>query len=111
MIIPMKQKVWVTVLSETETDRYGRPIKSEKDEEYKARVRRKQNRLYTNEGAIINSDIEIDVLPHTPVNVKNVIKFENIDGGVEEGIIEAIEDSVNLSGNKIYFRTLQVNGT
>lgn len=108
---PMNQKIWFNAQVDTgETDRYGKPILSDKEVEYKARVRRKTNEVTTSDGSIHNTNLEIDVPAEADVHSRQSIQYENIDGSVGKGTIESMEDSVNLSGNRVFFKVLMVDG-
>ena len=108
----MHQKIWFKTQKDNgDTDRYGRPILSETEVEYKARVRRKTNEIRQSDGSVHNTNLEIDVPAYAEVQARQSIHYENIDGSVGDGIIESIEDSVNLSGSRILFKVLIVDGT
>lgn len=109
MMPPMKQKVWLATTTE-ELDRYGRPIVSETVKDYKARVRRKTNEIRSADGSIHNTDVEIDVPPHAPVKARQTIEYQTMEGVRETGTIQSIEDSVNLSGSRVLFKVLMVDG-
>lgn len=111
---PMHQKVWYTTEQlDTEgnpiTDRYGRPLPG-KEFEFPARVRRRTNDVRDTDGVIHNTDLEIDVPPEITVKARDEIIYETIEGTREKGIVMNIEDSVNLSGRKVFFKVLIVNG-
>lgn len=107
---PMHQKIWFnTQVDNGETDRYGKPILSDVEVQYKARVRRKTNEITSSDGSIHNTNLEIDVPAYADVRSRQSIHYENIDGTVGKGTIESIEDSVNLSGNRVFFKVLMVD--
>lgn len=107
----MHQKIWFNKQVDSgETDRYGKPILSDEAVEYKARVRRKTNEITASDGSIHNTNLEIDVPADAEVHSRLDIQYVNIDGSVGQGRIESIEDSVNLSGNRVFFKVLMVDG-
>lgn len=108
---PMHQKIWFNMqVDNGETDRYGKPILSDVEVLYKARVRRKTNEITSADGSIHNTNLEIDVPEYADVHSRQTIHYQNIDGSVGKGTIESIEDSVNLSGNRVFFKVLMVDG-
>lgn len=113
---PMHQKIFIksqTALDEDGNeikDRYGRPVYRDVEKKYPARVRRKANQVRDKEGIIYDADMEIDVPEDAPVEARMNIRFQNIDGTIQDGIIESITDSVNLSGTRVLFKVLIVDG-
>jgi len=108
---PMKQKLWYMEVLKGETDRYGNPITTEEPVEFPARVRKKSKGIFERDRQLHDTDYEIDVPAECDVTAKQTVHFITIEGEETSGIVEVIEDSVNLSGDRIYFKVLMVDGT
>jgi len=109
MIIPMKQEVTakVPVLDidgNPVKDKYGKPkVKSETVE---ARVRYKSQLVTDRNGEQVQSSVEIDLPPMFVPVVGSEMEFTTIYGTSGRGTVIALEESVNLTGDKVYFRTV-----
>ncbi|MCR1833059.1 hypothetical protein NSA56_01440 [Oceanobacillus caeni] len=113
MIPPMRQKVTanVPILDENSnpiTDKYGKaktkPIDS------KARVQFKSQLIRDANGQEKRASLEID-LP-TNIDAQNgiVVEYTNANGRKVKGTIIAVDEATNLSGSKVYYRTVYVDG-
>lgn len=110
---PMNQRVLVNkaVIDESgtpKTDKYGRPL-TEKVES-KARVRRKSNLNIAASGTETNTNIEIDVPPQMLVKEGEEIHFIDMDGNDGSGRVVSYEEATNVTGSRVLFRTVFVDG-
>lgn len=110
---PMNQRVLVNkaILNEhgmPTTDKYGRPL-TEKVES-KARVRRKSNLIITTSGTETNTNIEIDVPSQMIVKEGEEIHFIDMDGNDGSGRVVSYEEATNVTGSRVLFRTVFVDG-
>lgn len=103
---PMNQTVMIYNPS-TETDEYDRPIKQPPFES-KARVQRKNKVVYSANGSEFETTLEIDLPPEVEIGYQTEISYTDLLGNEGKGTIRAIEESTNLAGNRVYFRTVNV---
>lgn len=89
-------------------DRYGKPITA--PFKSKARVRRKGNLIITKAGTETNTNIEIDVPQSTKVKDGDKIDFIDMDGVQGSGTVVSYEEATNLTGSRVLFRTVYVDG-
>ncbi|WP_414049777.1 hypothetical protein [Macrococcus animalis] len=89
-------------------DKYGKP-KTIKVESI-ARVRRKGNLIITKTGTETNTNIEIDVPTSTMIKDGNKIDFVDMDGIRGTGTVINYEEATNLTGSRVLFRTVYVDG-
>jgi len=89
-------------------DKYGKP-KTIKVESV-ARVRRKGNLIITKAGTETNTNIEIDVPQSTKVKDGDKVDFVDMDGVRGTGTVISYEEATNLSGSRVLFRTVYVDG-
>lgn len=89
-------------------DKYGKP----KTVVFKsvARVRRKGNLIITKAGTETNTNIEIDVPQSTRVKDGDKIDFVDMDGVKGTGTVISYEEATNLTGSRVLFRTVFVDG-
>ncbi|MDJ1110624.1 hypothetical protein [Macrococcus sp. S115] len=110
---PMNQRVLVNkaILNEhgtPTTDKYGRPLT--KRVESKARVRRKSNLIITANGTETNTNIEIDVPSQMIVKEGEEISYIDMDGNDGTGKVISYEEANNVTGSRVLFRTVFVDG-
>lgn len=110
---PMNQRVLVNkaILNEhgiPMTDKYGRPLT--KRVESRARVRRKSNLIITANGTETNTNIEIDVPSQMIVKEGEEIHFIDMDGNDGSGRVVSYEEATNVTGSRVLFRTVFVDG-
>lgn len=110
---PMNQRVLVhraikSYGNNTLTDKYGRPL-TEKVES-KARVRRKSNLIITTSGTETNTNIEIDVPSQMIVKEGEEISYIDMDGNDGTGKVISYEEATNVTGSRVLFRTVFVDG-
>src|SRR5699024_4665180 len=113
MIPPMRQKVTanVPILDEDGQpiiDKYGRP--QTKAIQSKARVQFKSQLVRDAMGREHQVNLEID-LPRTfNPDVGTKVDYVTIAGNEASGTIRAKEEAINLSGSRVHFRTVFVDG-
>lgn len=113
MMPPMRQKVSLLLPvigddGKAVKDVYGKP-KTQKVES-KARVQRTSKVIQDAQGTEHRIALEIDLPPEVNPKSGVSIEFTEISGEVLTGVIRSKEESVNLSGSKVYFRTVLVDG-
>lgn len=97
---PMKQKV--TIMTPTGTkDKYGRPILESSTT--KARVQFSTRLVRGTDGQQYETSLEVDLPSGVSVQYGTEIEYKGTKGKVI-----AMNESTNLSGNKVYFRTVYV---
>ncbi|WP_241958580.1 hypothetical protein [Staphylococcus haemolyticus] len=89
-------------------DKYSKPLTTTQD--YKCRTRVHGEERQSNQLRIDDARDEIDVMPNVPVDEGLEVEYTTISGKVKKGTIKAIAETPNLTGSKIYFRTLIING-
>ncbi|PTK30826.1 hypothetical protein BUZ49_04090 [Staphylococcus hominis] len=89
-------------------DRYSKPITTE--QEFKCHTRVHGEESKTLDLRIENARDEIDVMPNVPVDEGLEVEYTTISGHLKKGVIKAITETPNLTGSKIYFRTLIIDG-
>lgn len=89
-------------------DKYGRPLTEAKTS--KARVQFRSQVVYDAQGRERRVNLEIDMPPtfNPPVGTK--VEYMMVDGRKAEGTIQAKDEAMNLSGSKVYYRTVYVDG-
>lgn len=110
---PMNQRILVykSVADESgvpKTDKYGRPL-TEKVES-KARVRRKSNLIITSNGTETNTNIEVDVPSQMLIKEGEEINYIDMDGNEGTGRVISYEEATNVTGSRVLFRTVFVDG-
>lgn len=110
---PMRQSVVVhrpklDALGKPAYDKYGKPIVSK--ESSIARVRRKGNLVVNSSGEETRTNIEIDVPRKQMIESGNFIEFVDMDGVKGTGDVVSYEEATNLTGSRVLFRTVFVNG-
>jgi hypothetical protein len=111
---PMKQSITFSLPKLNENgeplrDKYGRPIASE-PQEVPARVVREVSIVRDAQGQERRVNLEIDVPPEVEPDPGTEITFTTIGGKTETGTVVTMRDSTNLAGDRVYFRTLYVDG-
>lgn len=113
MIPPMRQKVTANVpvldeIGQPIVDKYGRP--QTKEIKSKARVQFKSQLVRDANGRERRVNLEID-LPRD-FNPESGIELDyvTIDGKEGTGTIVAKDEATNLSGSRVYYRTVFVDG-
>lgn len=97
---PMKQEVTLSVPT-GEKDGYGRPILQPTNS--KARVQFSTRLVRGADGQQYETSLEVDLPSNTSVQYGTEIEYKGTKGKVI-----AMNESTNLSGNKVYFRTVYV---
>lgn len=111
---PMKQRV-LAFLPVTDAtgkvivDEFGRPLNPRKVDS-KARVQFKSQLVQDARGQEHRVALEIDIPPEFNPDVGTEIEYQMIDGRTAKGIIRAKDEAVNLTGSKVYYRTVFVDG-
>lgn len=110
---PMKQSIYAeTPLLDDNgnpiTDDYDRP-KTETIQS-KARVQFKSQLITDREGRQREVNLEIDLPPEVSLSDGTKITYTTIQGKKSSGTIEGQEEITNLSGRKVYYRTVYVSG-
>lgn len=110
---PMNQKVSLLVPlldsdGEQITDRNGRPVT--RNVESKARVLFKTQLVADSEGRERRVNLEIDLPREVDPASGTDISYITIAGVIGKGVIVTKEEITNIAGNKIYFRTVYVDG-
>lgn len=103
---PMRQTVTIYNPSD-ETDRNDNPIMEEPFETI-ARVQRKNKSTYSPDGSSYETTLEIDIPPDVVVGYQTQIEFTDSMGITSKGPVRGLEESMNLAGNRVFFRTVQV---
>lgn len=117
----MKQTITVNVPYKNEKgqqsyDKYGRPITVKETVSHKPLTfpchTRERGELYRDlQFRMEDARDEVDVMPDVPVNEGMEVSYTTISGKTKKGIIQAITETPNLTGSKIYFRTCVINET
>jgi hypothetical protein len=102
----MKQEVVVYVPRFGEKDEYGRPLKDAIIS--KARVMYTTRTIMGQDGQIHETSLEVDLPPNVPVEHGTEIEYTDYVGKTTKGQVVAMNESTNLSGSKVYFRTVYV---
>ncbi|WP_068672281.1 hypothetical protein [Oceanobacillus sp. Castelsardo] len=113
MIPPMRQKVTANVPvfdgnGQPITDKYGRP-KTEKKHS-KARVQFKSQLIRDANGQERRVNLEIDLPRDFNPDSGIELDYVTIDGKSGTGTIVSKDEATNLSGSKVYYRTVYVDG-
>lgn len=100
----MRQSITLLIPSD-EKDDYGRPITQ--DQIVKARVQFTSRTIESSDGNTYQSNLEVDLMPDVPVKYGTKAKYEDpVTEIVTEGTVIAIDESRNLAGTKVFFRTV-----
>lgn len=86
-------------------DDYGRP-KIREPRQSKARVQPEVKMITTTDGETFKSQLTIDVPPETFVQRGQDVRWTDRFGQEVKGRIGEIEEILNFSGTKVYFRTV-----
>lgn len=113
MIPPMRQKVIanVPILGDNGKlikDKYGRP--QTEPIESKARVQFKSQLIRDANGRELRVNLEIDLPRDFNPDSGTELDYVTIDGKEGTGTIVAKDEATNLSGSKVYYRTVFVDG-
>ncbi len=113
MIPPMRQEVTANVPildgnGEPITDKYGKPLT--KEIESKARVQFKSQLVRDANGQERRVNLEIDIPKNFNPGQGDGIDYVTAGGAKGSGTIVAKDEATNLSGSKVYYRTVYVNG-
>lgn len=110
---PMNQRVNI---SQVKLDASGQPtyndygIAETTTVSSDARVRRKTNLIRTADGTEHNATLEIDVPASVQVESGSAINFIDMDGNEGSGVVVNYEDATNITGSRVLFRTVYVDG-
>lgn len=112
MIPPMKQQVtaYVPIIDDNGrqvTDKYGKP-KTE-TEKSKARVQFKSQTVVDAKGIERNVSLEVDLPPAFNPSTGTELGYTTNAGYEGIGTISAKEEIINLTGSKVYYRTVYIN--
>ena len=69
------------------------------------RVRRTERVITTVDGRIRQSQVEVDLPPEVRITEGAKIRFVDPFGKLIESTVTAVEESTNLAGNRVDFRT------
>lgn len=110
---PMKQKVTahIPVLDENGKpirDKYDRPVTKPKTS--KARVQIKNNVVLDTTGAEKLANVEIDLPTEFNPDAGSEIEYVTIAGYEGSGTIVSKDETTNIAGSKVYYRTVYVDG-
>lgn len=101
---PMRQSITLLIPSGQKDD-YGRPITVEQI--VKARVQFTSRTIESSNGNKFQSNLEVDLFPDVPIKYGTRMKYEDpLTKVVTEGAVISIDESRNLAGTKVYFRTV-----
>lgn len=89
-------------------DKYQRPQITR--HESVARVQRKSQIVRDAQGTERRVSLEIDLPPEVDPKAGTEISFELADGREDTGTIITKDEAVNLAGNRVYYRTVYVDG-
>ena len=111
---PMKQQVvafipMVDSKGKFAYDEFGKPLKQRSDQS-KARVQYKSQLIQDVQGQEHRVALEIDLPPEFNPDVGTEVEYQMIDGRTAKGIIRAKDEVANLTGSKVYYRTVYVDG-
>jgi len=114
MMPPMKQQITYSVPKLDENgqplrDKYGKPIASAPQTSV-ARVVRDVSIVRDAQVQERRVSLEIDVPPDVEPVIGAEITFTTISGKTEKGTVVTMRESANLAGDRVYFRTLYVDG-
>ncbi|MBP3950337.1 hypothetical protein [Bacillus suaedae] len=85
---------------------FSRPIL--KDSNQRARVQRSTKLVQGKDGQRYESKLEVDLPPDVQVGYDSFISYTDSFGIETEGKVISVSESTNLSGSKVYFRTVHV---
>ena len=102
---PMNQTI-TFLMPEEGKDDYGRPITYQ--ETVKARVQQSSKIIESTDGTRYQSVLEVDIMPNVPIVHGAKAIYEDPFENSIEGSVLSIEDSLNLSGKKVFFRTIYI---
>jgi len=102
----MKHDVTIFVPIFGEKDEYGRPAKEQVSS--KARVQYSTRTVKGTNGQSYETSLEVDLPPDAPVGYGIEIEYKDWAGKVTKGQVVAMNESTNLAGNKVFFRTVYV---
>lgn len=113
MMPPMKQKVTANIPvldgnGEPITDKYGRPQTNEIHS--KARVQFKSQLVRDANGREHQVNLEIDIPRNFNPDVGTTVDYVTAAGDKGNGTIRAKEEILNLTGSKVFYRTVFVDG-
>lgn len=90
-------------------DEFGRPLKP-RSVQSKARVQFKSQLVRDAQGQEYRVALEIDIPPEFNPDVGTEVEYQMIDGRTAKGVIRAKDEAVNMTGLKVYYRTVFVDG-
>jgi hypothetical protein len=102
----MKQDVIVNVPRLGEKNEYGKPLTDPL--RTKARVQYSTRTVKGTNGQTFESTLEVDLPADVPVWYGTEIEYTDYAGKVTKGLVVAMSESTNLSGTKVFFRTVFV---
>jgi hypothetical protein len=102
----MKQSVIVYVPRLGEKDEYGKPLKD--PVAINARVQYSTRTVKGTNGQTLETTLEIDLPADVPVGYGTEIEYTDYAGRVTKGLVIAMNESTNLAGTKVFFRTVFV---
>ncbi|WP_445506795.1 hypothetical protein [Niallia sp. 03190] len=102
----MNQSI-ILMIPGTETDDYSRPVLTETliDE---ARVQYSSKVIERPDGTKVQATLEVDLMPDVQVKYGTEAKYENGFGEEIQGSVISIDESTNLAGTKVFFRTVLI---
>ncbi|PAE17289.1 hypothetical protein CHH91_04600 [Virgibacillus sp. 7505] len=109
---PMRHRVLleIPVLDENgqpKKDRYGRPVTPEQVVS-KARVQRKTKVVEASDGQQHETVLEVDLPTYQKVDYQTTLTYVDALGIQTKGQVVAVEDILNLSGSKVFYRTVHI---
>jgi hypothetical protein len=102
----MRQEVTLLVPRLGEKDEYGKPVTD--PFLAKARVQYSTKTVRGTNGQTIETTLEIDLPADVYVEYGMEIEYTDWFGKVTKGLVRSMSESTNLSGTKVYFRTVFV---
>jgi hypothetical protein len=90
------------------TDKYGKPQTKAIDS--KARVQFKSQLIRNSDGREHQVNLEIDLPPGFNPDEGTEVDGKDASGNPFKGTIKAKEDIINLTGSKVHYRTVFVDG-
>ncbi|MFC0188486.1 hypothetical protein ACFFJY_09325 [Fictibacillus aquaticus] len=107
----MRQKVTLMVPMTTPDgkvikDDYGRPKLSAR--EVKARVQKTVRVIKGADGTEKEASLEVDLMPDINVVEGTEIQYKDVFDVLTKGAVIAVNESTNLAGTKVFFRTVYI---
>ena len=108
---PMRQQVTVKTPAldgqgNPVTDDYGKPQLD--SQTTKARVQHSTKLVTDQQGQEFQTMLEVDLPPDVPITYGTEITYTDLMGQTSTGKVRTMEESTNLAGSKVFFRTVNI---